>query len=603
MKFLNELSSNRNIKLVRLLFKHISRHRRLQFFGLLILTLLSSVAEVVSLGAVIPFIGILTQPERVFKSHLIARFIHEFGITSPQGLVLPLTVAFVVAAVIAGVLRVVMLWTSIRLGNATGADLSIEVYRRTLYQPYSVHMASSSSKIISGITQKVESATNSLTCLITVVTSIFLFIAIVITLIAIDPLVASIALLSFGVSYIVIAWKTRCQLVSNSQSIALQQTQRVKILQEGLGAIRDVLLDGSQSVYCGIYQNSIQKLQLAISENSYIAQVPRYAMESLGMILIGVFAYSMSFRQGGVGAAFPILGALALGAQRLLPLLQQIYGNSIFIIGSQASMEDVVELLEQPLPEDANLPVPSPLTFHEAIRFENVSFRYNDNRPWVFQNINLTIPKSAKIGFVGSTGSGKSTVVDLMISLLEPTQGRILIDGRQVSGEYRRAWQRNIAHVPQSIYLADATIAENIAFGVPKDKIDLDQVRRAAKQANIAEFIESNPEGYNAFVGERGIWLSGGQRQRIGIARALYKQAKVLIFDEATSSLDSETERGVMEAIKGLGEDLTIIIIAHRLSTLENCDQIIEFGQGRILRTGGYQSLIQQPRSTREAQQ
>ena len=442
--------------------------------------------------------------------------------------------------------------------------------------------------------------TNVLISLVTVITYVFLFLAIVITLIVINPLVATVALLSFGVSYGLIAWMTRRRLVRNSQSIALQQTQVVKALQEGLGAIRDILLDGSQAVYCGIYQDSIKKLQWATGENQYITLAPRYVMEALGMVLIGIFVYVVSYRQGGFGAVFPILGALALGAQRLLPILQQLYGNWTFVVGSQASMVDVVELIEQPLPEYAYRLAAYPLSFNEAIHFENVCFRYNNNGPWVFYNINLTIPKCAKIGFIGSTGSGKSTAMDLLMSLLEPTLGRILVDGQQISGEFRRAWQRTIAHVPQSIYLTDATIAENIAFGVLPDKIDLDQVRHAAKQANIAEFIESCPEGYGAFVGERGIRLSGGQRQRIGIARALYKQAKVLIFDEATSSLDNETERGVMEAIKDLGRDLTIIIIAHRLSTLENCDQIIEIGNGRVLRIGSYQSLLSRQGHTDE---
>lgn len=580
------------IQLLTCLFRHISQCRRYQFFGVLFLTLLSSLAEVVSLGAVIPFIGILTQPQRVFKLHLIAKIAQEFGISSAQGLMLPITVSFVVAATIAGLLRLLLTRTSIRLANATGADFSVEVYRRTLYQPYRVHISRSSSEIISGITEKVSAATSVLISLITIMTSIFLFSAIVVTLIVVDPFVAIIALFSFGASYALIAWKTHRRLMHNGQSIASQQTQRVRILQEGLGAIRDVLLDGSQPIYCEIYQNSVQKLQWASGENTYIAQAPRFLMESLGMVMIGIFAYVITSRYGEVGAAFPTLGVMALGAQRLLPLLQQIYSNWMSVVGCQASMEDVVRLLEQPLPDDAHQTLPLPLLFNNAICFENVSFRYNDHGPWVLRHINLIIPKSAKIGFVGRTGSGKSTAADLLMSLLEPTQGRLVVDGRAIEGELRRSWQRTIAHVPQSIYLADATITENIAFGILKDKIDFDQVQRAAKQANVDEFIKLCPDGYDTLVGERGIRLSGGQRQRIGIARALYKQAKVLIFDEATSSLDNETERDVMQAIKGLGKDLTIIIIAHRFSTLENCDHIIEFGHGGVLGRVSYRSLI-----------
>jgi ATP-binding cassette subfamily B protein len=576
------------------LFQHISPRRRLQFGALLGLTLVSSLTEVVSLGAVVPFIGILTQPERVFDAPIISVIARELGIATPQALVLPLTIAFAAAALIANGFRVLLLWVSIRLANATGADLSTEVYRRTLYQPYRVHVARSSSEIISGITQKVATATSVLTSLVTVITSVALFVAILITLIAIDPIVASVAIFSFGSSYAFIAWKTHRRLQNNSRAIALQQTNVVKALQEGLGAIRDVLLDGTQQIYSNIYNRSIQKLQRATGENSYITLAPRYVMEALGMVLIGVFANFMSKQQGGIGAALPTLAALALGAQRLLPILQQLYGNWTVVTGSQASLEDVVNLLEQPLPDDAEQTAPEPLAFNDAVSFHNVSFRYSDGGPWILNAINLTIRKGARIGFIGSTGSGKSTALDLLLCLLKPTQGEIVVDGQSVTDNLRRSWQRTIAHVPQSIYLADATIAENIAFGIPLEQIDVQRVRQAAKKAHIADFIEDQPDGYNTVVGERGVRLSGGQRQRIGIARALYKEACVLIFDEATSALDSETERAVMEAIEDLGLELTIILIAHRITTLRNCDQIIELSTGGVARIGSYQSLFNQ---------
>jgi ATP-binding cassette, subfamily B, bacterial PglK len=574
------------------LFRHISRRRRYQFMWMLGLTLASSVAEVVSLGAVLPFIGILTQPEKVFNSPAMARVVRALGIASAADLVLPLTVAFAVAAMAAAGLRVLLLWVSIRLGNATGADLSIEVYRRTLYQPYSVHVARSSSEIISGITQKVATATSVLVSIVTVVTSAALFIAILLTLLAIDPMVATVAVISFGACYGIIAWQARRRLLGNSQCIAQEQTQVVKALQEGLGAIRDVLLDGTQTIYCEVYRKAIQQLQRASGENLYITTSPRYAMEALGMVLIAVLAYVLSQRSGGVRAALPVLGVLALGAQRLLPLLQQLYGNWTAVAGSQAALVDVLGLLDQPLPEEAHQPAPAPLKFRGAIRFDNVQFRYGDEGPWVLDGINLTIPQGSRIGFIGSTGSGKSTALDLLMSLLEPTQGQILVDGQPISSELRRAWQRTIAHVPQSIFLADASIAENIAFGVAPEQIDLDRVRQTAEQAQIAEFIASRPGGYNAFVGERGIRLSGGQRQRLGIARALYKQATVLVFDEATSALDSSTEKAVMNAIENLDRDLTILIIAHRLTTLRHCDTIVQLERGKMVAQGSYEHFM-----------
>jgi len=385
---------------------------------------------------------------------------------------------------------------------------------------------------------------------------------------------------------------SRRRLQRNSQRIAYEETQVIKALQEGLGGIRDVLLDGTQPVYCDIYRQADHPLRRAQGNNIFIAQGPRFAVESLGMVLIAALAYGLSRQAGGIATVLPVLGALALGAQRLLPALQQSYAAWANITGYSASLADTIDLLEQPLPVDVLQPAPALLPFQDSIRFAAVRFRYSSDGPWVLDGLNLTIPKGARVGLVGRTGSGKSTTLDLLIGLLMPTEGELLVDGQPISGNRVRAWQRTIAHVPQSIYLADTTLAENIAFGVPRDAIDLDRVRQAARQAQIADFIENQPEGYNAFVGERGIRLSGGQRQRIGIARALYKQASVLVFDEATSALDNATEQSVMDAIEGLNRDLTILLIAHRLTTVRRCDTIVELEHGLVLAQYTYEQLL-----------
>ena len=228
----------------------------------------------------------------------------------------------------------------------------------------------------------------------------------------------------------------------------------------------------------------------------------------------------------------------------------------------------------------------------------DVSFRYQPQLPLVLRQFDLTIPKGARVGFIGTTGSGKSTAMDLLMGLLQPSTGQILVDNIPLAGRAQLAWQRNVAHVPQAIFLADATFAENIAFGVPTENIDLARVGQAAQRAQLAEFIESSPAGYAAMVGERGVRLSGGQRQRIGIARALYKQANVLVFDEATSSLDGETEAAVMQAIENLGRDLTIVLIAHRLTTLQCCDVIYRLEKGRIVTADGDNDLFIAPNKT-----
>jgi ABC-type multidrug transport system fused ATPase/permease subunit len=578
--------------LIRLWY-HLSRLRRRQFGLLMGLMLVSAFAEVVSLSAVLPFLTILVAPDRVFNYPIVADIAQAWGITSPDQLTLPLTVAFAAVALLAGAIRIFLLWASSRLAVDSGADLSIEVYKRSLYQPYPVHVSRNSSEVISGIINKVDRAVfGVLLPLLTLVSSTMLLVAILFALIVIDPMAASVATVGFGSTYAIITWMSSGQLHRNSQRIAYEQTQVVKALQEGLGSIRDTLLGGTQPALCDIYRKADHPLRRAQASNVFISGSPRFAMEALGIVLIAALAYAFSLQAGGIAEALPVLGAMALGGQRLLPALQQIYGAWAGIAGSHASLADTIALLDQPLPAEIQPLAPARLPFQDTIRFDAVRFRYTCDSPWVLDGFNLTIPKGARVGFVGSTGSGKTTTLDLLMGLLLPTEGELMVDGQPISGMRVRAWQQTIAHVPQGIYLADTTLAENIAFGVPRDTIDLGRVQQAAHQAHIADFIESRPEGYQAYVGERGIRLSGGQRQRIGIARALYKHASVLVFDEATSALDNSTELSVMDAIEGLNRDLTILLIAHRLSTLRRCDTIVELEHGQVVAQGTYEELL-----------
>jgi ABC-type multidrug transport system fused ATPase/permease subunit len=568
--------------LLKRLWHHISLRRRGQFWLLLVLMLLASFAEILSIGAVLPFLGVLTVPERVFEHAAAQPIIQALGFTEPAQLLLPLTIAFAVAALIAGIMRLMLLWTSTRLSFATGADLSISIYRRTLYQPYAVHCARNSSEVINGISTKTNTVIGIVINILSIISSSVMLIAILIAMLSVDPLIALAAFGGFGLIYAFIIRLTSKQLLANSQHIALESSHVIKSLQEGLGGIRDVLIDGSQATYCHIYRNADLPLRRAQGKNSFISSSPRYGVEALGMLLIAVLAYSLAQQADGIAKAIPILGALALGAQRLLPVLQQAYGSWTSIKGGQASLQDALELLDQPLPDYADQPAAEPLPFKHNISLKQLAFRYSPQSPYVLKHLNLTIAKGSRVGFIGTTGSGKSTLLDIVMGLLQPTDGALEIDGQLVTPKNNLAWQSHIAHVPQAIFLADSSIEENIAFGVPLDQIDAKRVRQAAQQAQIADSIESWPKQYQTFVGERGIRLSGGQRQRIGIARALYKQADVIIFDEATSALDNETEQAVMQAIEALSKDLTILIIAHRLTTLKNCTQIVELGEVRV---------------------
>jgi ABC-type multidrug transport system fused ATPase/permease subunit len=575
------------------LWGHLTRRRRWQFWIVLLLMLISAVMETVSIGAVLPFLGILTVPDKVFSHPIVARLAPAVGIESADQLVLPLTLAFAATALAASGVRLLLLRVNTRFGFATGADISMEVYRRTLYQPYSIHVSRNTGVLIGRIGNTATAVvTACLLPLLSLLSSIVIGALISVSLFLISPVAASGLIVGLGAAYWLLTLLARRRLKLYSKRIVQEQAQVNKALQEGLGGIRDVLLDGAQPFYSDLFRRADRPAREALGRINIIVGSPRYVMEALGMIVIAALAYFLSQRIGGLAVALPVLGALALGAQRLLPAVQAGYAAWAHIAGSHALLLDTLELLDQPLPAASVPSAPRSLRMRDSVQFKAVRFRYRDDGPWVVDGLDLLIPKGEHVAFVGSTGGGKSTTVDLLMGLLTPTEGSILVDGMPLNHDNLRAWQRSIAHVPQSVFLADTTIAENIARGVPRDAIDMDRVREAARRAMISEFIEASPEGYRTPVGERGVRLSGGQRQRIGIARALYKQASVLVFDEATNALDSVTERSVVDNIRALDPGLTVVLVAHRLTTVQHCSTIVQMEGGRVVAQGTYEQLL-----------
>lgn len=568
-----------SVKLLGRLWKHISikRHRQLKY--LLVLMLITSAAEVISIGAVVPFLGVLTNPSAIFNNPIMQPFVIQLGLHMPSQLLLPLTMTFVFAVLLAGSMRLLLLWITTRLSYAIGADLSFDIYKRTLEQPYAVHVSRNSSEVINGITTKANTViVNIILPLLFVISSVGLLVAILLVLFVIDPVISLISISCFGLLYIVIALFSRKRLLINGQHIATESTLVIKTLQEGLGGIRDIIIDGTQNKFSREYRKADLQLRYSQGGNIFLSQSPRFGMESFGMALIGILAYFLTVRNN-VENAVPILGVMALGAQRMLPLFQRLYVGWASLQGGLASLGDTLELLDQPrriLPKEADC---FPMPFNHSIRFDNIGFRYSQNTPWVLKEVNLEITKGNRVGVIGSTGSGKTTLTDILMGLLQPSEGGLYIDGVCVSSDNMGSWQKHIAHVPQNIYLADCSIRENIAFGIDPERIDDNRVKCVAEQAQISSLIESWDRGYDTVVGERGARLSGGQLQRIGIARALYKQSDIIIFDEATSALDDGTEESVMQAIDRLSKDLTIIMVAHRLSTLRHCSFIIKLNK------------------------
>jgi ATP-binding cassette, subfamily B, bacterial PglK len=578
------------------LWQHISKRRRVQFGLLFVVMIITSFAEVVSIGAVLPFLGALTSPDVIFEHPNAQPFIRALSLSEPKQLLLPLTIVFAISALFSGAMRLLLLWAQTRLSFAIGADFSISIYRRTLYQPYAVHVSRNSSEVIAGISTKANLiATSTILPLTSIVSCILMLLSILLVLIVIQPILAVTAFIGFGVIYTLVILITKKAVSRDSQRINYETVRVIKSLQEGLGGIRDVLIDGTQAAYSKIFRDADLPLRRAQANIAIISNSPRYGIEALGMVLIAALAYSLSGQSEGIISAIPVLGALALAAQRLIPVLQQGYYNYTAIRGAQAPLHGALDLLDQPLPAYINAPPQPLMPFQHSITLNNVTFQYAKDAPWVFEHgLSLSIPKGSRIGIIGTTGSGKSTLLDIIMGLLQPDRGSLEIDGINIVEQNHRGWQAHIAHVPQAIFLADTSIAENIAFGVPVEKIDYTRVRQVAKKAQVAQTIESWNKQYNTLVGERGVRLSGGQRQRIGIARALYKQTDVIVFDEATSSLDNDTESTVMETIQDLGDEITMIIVAHRLTSLKNCTQIVELEDGRIKRKGSYFNIIEQ---------
>ena len=557
------------------------------------LMVLSSLTEVLAIGAILPFLGVLVAPEKVFQSKMVAPLLNTFHIVSAQELLLPITILFCSAVLFSGLIRIILLWLQFRVAFGLGADISASIFKRTLYQPYSSHISRNSSEVISGITTKsVGIIFSAIYPAIIILSSFLTLIAVFGSLLFIHAPSAIACVSGSGVIYFFVGGLSKSRLKKDGEIVNNLTTKVLQLIQEGLGGIRDVLIDGTQEVYVANYKSAEDALKRSMANIQILSLFPRYVIESLGIVLVATVAFFLSADDRGLSNTIPILGALAIGAQRLLPLIQQAYSNWTAVLSGRASVEEAMDLLDQPMPTILlSQDMPNEF-FNSSIQLKDISFRYPSNPTYVLKNINLHIPKGSKIGFIGSTGCGKSTLLDIIMGLLSPSSGNLLVDGLVIDVVSASYWQKNIAHVPQTIFLSDATVYENIAFGVPYDQIDRGHVIKAAQKAQIAESIEAFPKGYDTRVGERGIMLSGGQRQRIGIARAIYKGADILVLDEATSALDVETEKNVIEQISNASDEITMLIVTHRLTTLKHCSTLVELAEGKIKQIGAYDDVV-----------
>ncbi|HEX8191437.1 MAG TPA: ABC transporter ATP-binding protein [Allosphingosinicella sp.] len=575
-------ADERGAAALKQIYGFMSPARRRQFLLVLALMLVGAAAELVTVGAVLPFLTLLADPAGFADLPLAGRLL---GGLAPGDRLLAATAFLMAAALAAGAVRLQLAWSSQRFVFRLGHEVSVEIQRRVLAQPYSWHVAHNSREIIASL-EKVQIMSSGVALqFMQSLSAAVLASFIVAALVAIDPVTALASAGALAFIYLAVSAAGRRLLGRNARTVSTAFSDRVGLVQESLGGIRDVIVDNAQGVYLEAFRKVDADYSRARAANSFIGAAPRFVIEAAGIVIIAAAALMLAGREGGFAAALPVLGALALGAQRLLPLVQQIYYAWSSIRGNRTVTQDILRLLALPAPAaDDQDDAAAPLPLEREIRLDAVRFTYPGRAEPAVDGVSLAIPRGTRVALVGTTGSGKSTLADIIMGLVEPDEGRVAVDGAPLAGPARAAWRRSIGHVSQSVFLADSSIERNIAFGTAPERIDRARVMEAARLARLHDFIESLPRGYDTRAGERGVALSGGQRQRLGLARALYKGAPVLVLDEATSALDQATEAEVLESLDALSASrgLTIVMVAHRLHPAFRCDLVLRLEKGRV---------------------
>jgi len=573
-------NSNKILFILKELFFILQKRRKKQFLLLIIFSIIASVLEMLSLGLLVPFLNSIINPSAILNNNLIISLFKSINIYKFQEIIFILASIFCFITLLCGLFRVFLTFFAERISNINAAEFCIEIFSKNIHQPYDKFIKKNSSETMALI-QKTEEVYATISYSVSFITSFFIFFTVLLFLMWLNFKIIFICIIFFVLFYTIIIFFTKKKLAFNSSIISKEHYFGLKILQESLGSIRDILLDKTQHVYVDNFKKSTLNRFYKIAELKFIQLMPRFLLESLGVILISGIIFFLNKWQGEIYSDIASLAVVAFGAQRLIPCLNNMYNSYAAIKGNISSLDEIILFYKTNNNISSDKIISKKLNFSKNIIFEKVSFTF-DQKNYLLEEISLNISKGDKIGIVGKTGTGKSTFLDIFMGLLTPTSGKLSVDGTVISNDNIHLWQKKISHVPQQIYLSDNTIAENIAFGIPIENIDMEKVKFYAKKSQISEFIDQTDQKYQTIVGERGIKLSGGQRQRIGIARALYKEPQIIIFDEATNALDSETELKVMESIYNLNKELTIILVAHRITTLNNCNKLFKIQNKKI---------------------
>jgi len=576
------MNNQKEVNSYLILWRFFSKRRKIQLFGLCFLMLISALLEVLSIAMIIPFLALLANPNQALENNYINKVMNLLSIEDPQFLLVWTTIIFVIATLISGIVRIYNIYLGGVYSAKLGHELGCAAYEKSLYDDLQDHSNINSSELISTLTRHIDETVVIINSFLKIITALTNFILIVIGLLFVNWQLALLSAIGLLSSYLVIVSYSKKILKRNSIEMSRDSVLQFKELQEGYGSFREIILENTQKIYLSRYSSIDKRMRLRNANSLFISAFPRYAIEVLSISFILILGMLLSFQDNSNQNILTSLGVLALALQKILPYGQTTFLSWAYIRTHSSEFQRTMNLVGA---KRFKIEIYSKgYDLLNSIEFKNVNFGYKKSDKLILKNINLKIFKGEKIGIIGATGSGKSTFVDLFMSLLKPTSGEIILDGNLLSKdiELMQSWRRSIAHVPQNIFLTDNSIAENIAFSQNIEDIDFDLIEDCAKKAQLSYFINSLENGYFTRIGEKGVKLSGGQKQRIGIARALYKNKKILILDEATSALDNSTESRVIKEINSISENLTIIAIAHRTSTLENYDRLIKFDNGII---------------------
>lgn len=595
---------------IRKLFALLTRPERMQFYLLLALMILMAALETAGVASIMPFMAVVTNPEVIETSGALSKAYAALGMQSHQQFMIVLGIGVLGLLVCSNLLKATNSWLTLTYHNKLNYVIARRLLAKYMAKPYTFYLNRNTADLAKNVLVEVRTVIAGVLSPGTVIVSSSLgSIAIMGLLVAVNWQAALAIAVVLGGSYGTIYLVARRNLGRISAEQVDANSKKFKAAREALGGIKDLKVLSREGEFLDRFAAHAKRHARNNVVAGVIADLPRYALETIafGGIVIAMLYFLMTGRE--TAQIVPLLALYAFAGYRLLPALQQVFSSITTLRFSVAALDVLyddfagdareVEASERQLAEAAQA---TPLPFERSLELRDVVFHYPDAPTPALRGISLQIEANTTVGFVGATGSGKTTTIDLILGLLSPTEGQLLADDTVIDAGNLANWRRNIGYVPQHIYICDDTIVSNIALGVPRSEIDMEAVRRAARIANLAEFIETElPNGYDTEIGEHGVRLSGGQRQRIGIARALYRDPSLLVLDEATSALDGITEESVMSAIRNLSRKKTVIMIAHRLTTVRECDVIYLLEHGSVVAQGTYDSLKQQSRWFRTA--